>query len=149
MVAEMRNGVVALAALPLVLEIMGGMRPEGFAARCGGTTAFRVCLLGGGGHGGHRGEGMVGHVWAVRHAGTAEHKRARLCIVRAGPGKAAVVKSRHCVCAARVLYVCVCLCRCVCSGILPVLKPIFETADGEVLLALVKHLAVFYNLMPR
>jgi hypothetical protein len=37
----------------------------------------------------------------------------------------------------------------VCSGILPVLKPIFEQADGEVLLALVKHLAVFYNLMPR
>lgn len=36
-----------------------------------------------------------------------------------------------------------------CSGILPVLKPIFEQADGEVLLALIKHLAVFYNLMPR
>jgi len=36
-----------------------------------------------------------------------------------------------------------------CSGILPVLKPIFEQADGEVLLALVRHLAVFYNLMPR
>lgn len=42
------------------------------------------------------------------------------------------------------------LCPCLrCSGILPVLKPIFEQADGEVLLALVKHLAVFYNLMPR
>lgn len=41
-------------------------------------------------------------------------------------------------------------CPCLhCSGILPVLKPIFEQADGEVLLALVKHLAVFYNLMPR
>lgn len=35
------------------------------------------------------------------------------------------------------------------SGILPVLKPIFEGADGEVLLALVKHMGVFYNLMPR
>jgi hypothetical protein len=46
--------------------------------------------------------------------------------------------------AERLLYVC-----CVCSGILPVLKPIFEQADGEVLLALVKHLAVFYSLMPR
>jgi hypothetical protein len=30
-----------------------------------------------------------------------------------------------------------------------VLKPIFEQADGEVLLALLKHLPVFYNLMPR
>jgi hypothetical protein len=40
-------------------------------------------------------------------------------------------------------------CDLCCSGILPVLKPIFEQADGEVLLALVKHLAVFYNLMPR
>jgi hypothetical protein len=32
-VSEMRNSVVALAALPLVLEIMGDMKPEGFAAR--------------------------------------------------------------------------------------------------------------------
>jgi mannose/fructose/N-acetylgalactosamine-specific phosphotransferase system component IID len=63
----MRSDVVALAALPVVLAIMGRMKPEGFAA----------------------------------------------------------------------------------SGILPVLKPIFEQADGEVLLALVKHLSVFYNLMPR
>lgn len=38
---------------------------------------------------------------------------------------------------------------CFCSGILPVLKPIFEQADGEVLLALITHLSVFYNLMPR
>jgi hypothetical protein len=65
-VQEMRNDCVALAALPVVLAIMGRMKPEGFAA----------------------------------------------------------------------------------SGILPVLKPIFEHADGEVLLALVKHLSVFYNLMP-
>lgn len=35
------------------------------------------------------------------------------------------------------------------SGILPVLRPVFEQADGEVLLALVRHLGVFYNLMPR
>jgi hypothetical protein len=38
---------------------------------------------------------------------------------------------------------------CACSGILPVLKPVFEQAHGEVLMALVKHLAVFYKLMPR
>jgi hypothetical protein len=66
-VQEMRSDAVALAALPVVLAIMGRMKPEGFAA----------------------------------------------------------------------------------SGILPVLKPIFEHADGEVLLALVKHLSVFYNMMPR
>eukprot|EP00879_Flechtneria_rotunda_P005950 GHRR01006256.1.p1 GENE.GHRR01006256.1~~GHRR01006256.1.p1 ORF type:complete len:896 (+),score=358.33 GHRR01006256.1:953-3640(+) len=65
-VSEMRNDMVALAALPVVLAIMARMKPEGFAA----------------------------------------------------------------------------------SGILPVLKPIFEHADGEVLLALVRHLHVFYNLMP-
>jgi hypothetical protein len=35
-VVEMRNEVVALAALPLVLAIMGRMKPEGFAARWGG-----------------------------------------------------------------------------------------------------------------
>lgn len=63
----MRNDMVALAALPVVLAIMGRMKPEGFAA----------------------------------------------------------------------------------SGILPVLKPIFENADGEVLLALARHLSVFYSLMPR
>ncbi|WIA29467.1 hypothetical protein OEZ86_011968 [Tetradesmus obliquus] len=65
-VQEMRSDAVALAALPVVLAIMGRMKPQGFAA----------------------------------------------------------------------------------SGILPVLKPIFEHADGEVLLALVRHLSVFYNLMP-
>lgn len=32
-VSEMRNAVVALAALPLVLAIMGRMKPEDFAAR--------------------------------------------------------------------------------------------------------------------
>lgn len=32
-VAEMRSDVVALAALPLVLSIMGRMKPDGFAAR--------------------------------------------------------------------------------------------------------------------
>jgi hypothetical protein len=32
-VAEMRNAVVALAALPLVLAIMGRMKPDDFAAR--------------------------------------------------------------------------------------------------------------------
>eukprot|EP00775_Hariotina_reticulata_P010443 gene10443-10601_t len=65
-VQEMRNEMVALTALPVVLAIMGCMKPQGFAA----------------------------------------------------------------------------------SGILPVLKPVFEQADGEVLLALVRHLGVFYNLMP-
>ncbi|KAF8073098.1 Scyl2 [Scenedesmus sp. PABB004] len=65
-VAEMRSDMVALAALPVVLAIMGRMKPEGFAA----------------------------------------------------------------------------------SGILPVLRPIFEAADGEVLLALVRHLNVFFGLMP-
>ncbi|WIA09380.1 hypothetical protein OEZ85_008786 [Tetradesmus obliquus] len=65
-VQQMRSDAVALAALPVVLAIMGRMKPQGFAA----------------------------------------------------------------------------------SGILPVLKPIFEHADGEVLLALVRHLSVFYNLMP-
>lgn len=33
------------------------------------------------------------------------------------------------------------------SGILPVLKPIFETADGEMLLALVRNLHSFHRLM--
>lgn len=66
-VQQMRSSeVVALAALPLVLAIMGRMQPEGFSA----------------------------------------------------------------------------------SGILPVLQPIFQQADGEVLLALVKHVGVFYRLMP-
>lgn len=32
-VGEMRNAVVALAALPLVLAIMGRMKPDDFAAR--------------------------------------------------------------------------------------------------------------------
>jgi hypothetical protein len=35
------------------------------------------------------------------------------------------------------------------SGILPALKPVFESADGEVLLALVRHLETFYKLLPR
>lgn len=33
------------------------------------------------------------------------------------------------------------------SGILPVLKPVFETADGELLLALVRNAGVFQRLM--
>jgi hypothetical protein len=33
------------------------------------------------------------------------------------------------------------------SGILPVIKPVFDTADGELLLALVRHLGVFHKLM--
>lgn len=101
-IAEMRSQVVAMAALPLVLAIMGRMRPEGFAARCGGDGGCwaRAC-------------------WGVRPCGC------RKGLTR------------------------MCVCRPVCSGILPVLKPVFEQADGEVLLALVKHLAVFYKLMPR
>jgi hypothetical protein len=43
-VVEMRNEVVALAALPLVLAIMGRMKPEGFAARWGGAVLCRVKL---------------------------------------------------------------------------------------------------------
>lgn len=41
-VSEMRNGVVALAALPLVLEIMGDMKPEGFAARSVHISCCRI-----------------------------------------------------------------------------------------------------------
>jgi hypothetical protein len=33
------------------------------------------------------------------------------------------------------------------AGILPVLKPIFETAEGELLLALVRNVGVFQRLM--
>jgi hypothetical protein len=65
LVAELRGGVTQLAALPLVLQIMGRMRPEDFEA----------------------------------------------------------------------------------SGILPVLRPVFETADGELLLALVRNATVFQRLM--
>jgi hypothetical protein len=57
---------------------------------------------------------------------------------------ASAVSGTHCTCVKLLLPA-----LSSCSGILPVLKPIFEQADGEVLLALVKHLTVFYNLMPR
>lgn len=43
-VAEMRNAVVALAALPLVLAIMGQMKPDDFAARW--AWGQGLCLLG-------------------------------------------------------------------------------------------------------
>lgn len=44
-VAEMRNEVVALAALPLVLAIMGRMKPDGFAARWVGWVWWVVVVV--------------------------------------------------------------------------------------------------------
>jgi hypothetical protein len=44
-VVEMRNEVVALAALPLVLAIMARMKPEGFAARCVGLCRGVVVVV--------------------------------------------------------------------------------------------------------
>ena len=34
------------------------------------------------------------------------------------------------------------------SGILPVLRPVFDAADGEMQLALIRNVAVFYRLLP-